>query len=159
MKRIYTQPKFIRRYLDAAIVVTLAGTLAGCGSNARLAVSQGMGANPVLPKPDGAFIPTVNVAKAKPWLGTDKPIAATGTQVLAFAEGAANVTRAKPAASVKASVFRVRSSPIGSWLNRHAKNANPLSSLCKSGCAQLICNNRHFFEQPFRIVDTRRLCP
>ena len=85
MKHIYTQTKFIRRYLDAAIVVTLAGTLAGCGSNARLAVSQGMGANPVLPKPDGAIIPTVNVAKAKPWLGNDKPIAATGTQVLAFA--------------------------------------------------------------------------
>ena len=80
-----TQTKSIQRFIDAAIVLALVSALAACGSNARLPVSQGMGPNPVLPKPESAVIPTVNVAKANPWLGNDKPIAATGTQVSAFA--------------------------------------------------------------------------
>ena len=62
------------------------GTVTACGNNTRLSVTQGMGPSPVLPKPDPALIPTVNVAKAKPWRSGDTPIAATGTQVSAFAQ-------------------------------------------------------------------------
>ena len=78
-----TQP--IRLSVHAVIVVALLGALAGCGSNAHLAISQGMGPNPILPKPDGSLIPTVHVAKAKPWPGDAKPIATAGTEVVAFA--------------------------------------------------------------------------
>lgn len=85
--------RFTRRGSTAAILrsvgivtaIALLGVVADCGSNARLAVMQGMGTNPVLPKPDGSLIPTVNVAKAKPWPGNETPITAIGTQVSAFA--------------------------------------------------------------------------
>jgi len=75
-----------------AVVTTLwcvvsVSTFSACGANAHLTVLQGSGPTPVLPKPDGALIPTVNVAKAKPWPGDRKPISATGTTVTAFARG------------------------------------------------------------------------
>ena len=45
----------------------------------------GYGPNPVLPTPDKSLIPTVNVAKAKPWTGADKPVAAGEFEVTEFA--------------------------------------------------------------------------
>ncbi|MGV3708615.1 MAG: PQQ-dependent sugar dehydrogenase [Gemmatimonas sp.] len=56
-----------------------------CGRNARLSVEQGMGPSPALPKPDGALIPTVHVAKANPWPDGGKPTAAPGMDVAIFA--------------------------------------------------------------------------
>lgn len=60
--------------------------VAACGSNAYLPVAAGIGPSPALPAPETALIPTVNVAKATPWSGDAKPIAAAGLQVSAFAK-------------------------------------------------------------------------
>ncbi|MGH8332841.1 MAG: PQQ-dependent sugar dehydrogenase [Pseudomonas sp.] len=70
-----------------ALVIVLAGGLAACGENARLQVSDGIGPSPKLPEPNKTLIPTVNIAPAIGWPDGTKPIAATGTQVAAFAEG------------------------------------------------------------------------
>jgi glucose/arabinose dehydrogenase len=70
-----------------ALVIVLAGGLAACGETARLQVSDGTGPSPKLPEPNKTLIPTVNIAPAIGWPDGAKPIAATGTQVAAFAEG------------------------------------------------------------------------
>ena len=59
--------------------------VAACGSPARLPVEAGMGLSPQLPKPSKSLIPLVNVVDAKGWLHGDKPKAAKGLQVNAFA--------------------------------------------------------------------------
>lgn len=43
------------------------------------------GPSPVLPAPETTLIPTLNIAKAKPWTGTAMPRSAPGTRVAAFA--------------------------------------------------------------------------
>ncbi|MEO4013144.1 MULTISPECIES: PQQ-dependent sugar dehydrogenase [Pseudomonas] len=69
------------------LVIVLAGGLAACGETSRLQVSDGTGPSPKLPEPNKTLIPTVNIAPAIGWPDGAKPIAATGTQVAAFAEG------------------------------------------------------------------------
>jgi glucose/arabinose dehydrogenase len=69
-----------------ALVAALVG-LAACASSARLPVSAGTGPSPNLPPPDKALIPLVHVVKAKGWPEDDRPVAADGTAVAAFAEG------------------------------------------------------------------------
>ncbi|MEO7711841.1 MAG: sorbosone dehydrogenase family protein [Gemmatimonadaceae bacterium] len=61
--------------------------LAGCGNNARLPVSAGIGPTPALPPPSSAMIPTVNIAPAKGWPAGVSPVSAPGTAVHAFAAG------------------------------------------------------------------------
>jgi glucose/arabinose dehydrogenase len=56
-----------------------------CGSPARLPVSAGIGPSPAIPAPHTSLIPTVNIAEAKGWSDGEKPIAAAGTTVTAFA--------------------------------------------------------------------------
>ncbi|MHC8298741.1 PQQ-dependent sugar dehydrogenase [Pseudomonas sp. ZS1P83] len=70
-----------------ALVIVFAGGLAACGETSRLQVSDGTGPSPKLPEPNKTLIPTVNIAPAIGWPNGAKPIAATGTQVAAFAEG------------------------------------------------------------------------
>jgi glucose/arabinose dehydrogenase len=70
-----------------ALVIVLAGGLAACGETSRLQVSDGTGPSPKLPEPNKTLIPTVNIAPAIGWPDGAKPIAATGTQVAAFAQG------------------------------------------------------------------------
>ncbi|MHC8340262.1 PQQ-dependent sugar dehydrogenase [Pseudomonas sp. HLT2-19-2] len=70
-----------------ALVIVLAGGLAACGETSRLQISDGTGPSPKLPEPNKTLIPTVNIAPAIGWPDGAKPIAATGTQVAAFAEG------------------------------------------------------------------------
>ncbi|MGZ7459018.1 PQQ-dependent sugar dehydrogenase [Pseudomonas sp. Ma2-10] len=70
-----------------ALVIVLAGGLAACGESARLQVTDGYGPSPKLPEPNKTLIPTVNIAPAIGWPDGAKPVAATGTQVAAFAEG------------------------------------------------------------------------
>jgi glucose/arabinose dehydrogenase len=70
-----------------ALVIVLAGGLVACGETSRLQVSDGTGPSPKLPEPNKTLIPTVNIAPAIGWPDGAKPIAATGTQVAAFAEG------------------------------------------------------------------------
>lgn len=67
--------------IAALIIVT------GCGSPARLPVTAGMGVAPVLPPPKTALIPLVNVVDAKGWRTGEKPRAAKGLTVNAFATG------------------------------------------------------------------------
>jgi glucose/arabinose dehydrogenase len=61
--------------------------LVGCGSTARLTVTDGTGPNPTLPAPSRSMFPTVNVVTAKGWSGEEKPAAAQGLAVVAFARG------------------------------------------------------------------------
>ncbi|WP_283183630.1 PQQ-dependent sugar dehydrogenase [Pseudomonas svalbardensis] len=70
-----------------ALVIVLAGGLAACGETSRLQVSDGTGPSPKLPEPNKTLIPTVNIAPAIGWPDGAKPIATTGTQVTAFADG------------------------------------------------------------------------
>ncbi|WP_271409831.1 PQQ-dependent sugar dehydrogenase [Pseudomonas sp. Q1-7] len=58
-----------------------------CSEQATLRVEEGIGPNPRLPAPNRTLIPTVNIAPATGWPQGAKPVAAAGTQVVAFAEG------------------------------------------------------------------------
>ncbi|MCX7514703.1 sorbosone dehydrogenase family protein [Frateuria sp. STR12] len=61
--------------------------LAACGVRARLPVTAGMGPDPVLPRPNPAPIPTVDIAPAEGWQSGARPTAAPGLAVQAFARG------------------------------------------------------------------------
>lgn len=47
----------------------------------------GYGPNPKLPPPSTTLLPTVNTAKAEPWKGDAKPVAAAGMAVTSYASG------------------------------------------------------------------------
>ena len=77
-----------RRHRPAAVLLLVgAASLCGCGEMARLPASAGYGPNPTLPAPTHTLIPTVNVAPAQGWTSGIKPVAAPGTEVVAFATG------------------------------------------------------------------------
>ncbi|MEP6618631.1 MAG: sorbosone dehydrogenase family protein [bacterium] len=57
----------------------------GCGSAAHLPVEAGIGLQPALPGPEHSLIPTVHVAKAIGWPQNERPTAASGLAVAAFA--------------------------------------------------------------------------
>src|SRR5438552_7779789 len=56
-----------------------------CGSAATLPATAGIGPGPELPPPKTSLIPTVKVADAKGWADGEKPTAAPGLVVTAFA--------------------------------------------------------------------------
>jgi glucose/arabinose dehydrogenase len=62
-------------------------SLNACSDLAKLPVEAGYGLAPSLPSPTPSFIPTVNIAPAKGWRVGDKPLAAPGMRVAAFAVG------------------------------------------------------------------------
>jgi len=72
-----------------SMILLLAGSvaLAACGGRARLEVAQGTGPHPVLPAPEKALIPTIQVSPAIGWPAGAKPVAAAGLEVSAFAVG------------------------------------------------------------------------
>ena len=74
------------RTSELLFVVVLAGGLAACGESARLQVTDGTGPSPRLPEPNKTLFPTMNIAPAIGWADGAKPVAASGTQVGAFAE-------------------------------------------------------------------------
>ena len=76
----------MRQYRLAVVAATLVVGSSACGA-ARLAVPDGIGPHPVLPQPESAFIPTVNVAHAVGWPEGATPIAARGLTVTSFATG------------------------------------------------------------------------
>jgi glucose/arabinose dehydrogenase len=82
MKRRVLTPARIG--LAVAAVLAL---LVACAGPARLAVRQGMGADPVLPAPDPSLIPVVNPADAAGWPHGRMPTPAAGLAVNAFATG------------------------------------------------------------------------
>ncbi len=65
-----------------ALFLTL--LLSACES-ATVPIANSYGPNPQLPPPDPSLIPTVNVAPAVGWQANEKPTAANGLQVVAFA--------------------------------------------------------------------------
>lgn len=66
--------------LVGVVFVTMSGT-------ARLSVAAGIGPNPELPAPEQQLIPLINVVNATGWEDGQKPVAAEGMQVVAFASG------------------------------------------------------------------------
>ncbi|WP_131107405.1 sorbosone dehydrogenase family protein [Pseudomonas sp. Sample_10] len=68
------------------LVIALAGGLAACGETSSLQVSDGTGPSPKLPEPNKTLFPTMNIAPAIGWPEGVKPVAASGTQVAAFAD-------------------------------------------------------------------------
>jgi glucose/arabinose dehydrogenase len=72
---------------SATALLALTAALAGCGDTATLPVEAGMGPRPQLPPPRKDLIPTVHVAPAKGWTAGDKPVAAAGLVVSAYATG------------------------------------------------------------------------
>ncbi|BCX69832.1 PQQ-dependent sugar dehydrogenase [Pseudomonas izuensis] len=75
------------RKLQLALIIALAGGLAGCGETSTMQVSDGTGPSPKLPEPNKTLMPTVNIAPAIGWPDGARPVAAAGTQVAPFAEG------------------------------------------------------------------------
>jgi glucose/arabinose dehydrogenase len=76
-----------RSLTTAALTGALALTLAGCNEQATVPVEQGYGPQPTLPAPKSTWIPTINVATAVGWPAGEKPKAASGFAVTAFASG------------------------------------------------------------------------
>jgi glucose/arabinose dehydrogenase len=60
-------------------------TLSACGESAKHYISEGTGAQPKLPEPIETLVPTVHVASVVGWKNDNKPIAAPGLLVNAFA--------------------------------------------------------------------------
>ena len=73
--------------LHARLRIVAFLALTGCGTPARLPVAAGTGLHPILPPPESALIPIVNVVKAKGWPAGATPVAADGLTVHAFARG------------------------------------------------------------------------
>ena len=71
----------------ACLTLAIAATLAACGDTAMLSVAAGTGPRPLLPPPRKDLITTVNIAPAKGWSVGDKPVAAAGLVVTAYATG------------------------------------------------------------------------
>ncbi len=75
------QPKIV------GVALIFLSFLSGCSHDAEFPVSAGIGPDPVLPPPPKVLIPTVKIAPAKGWPGGEKPLAAQGLTVTAFADG------------------------------------------------------------------------
>jgi glucose/arabinose dehydrogenase len=71
----------------AFLVAGTAALLAGCGDEATLPASAGIGPDPQLPPPHQTLIPTVNIAPATGWAAGASPTAAQTLKVAAFAAG------------------------------------------------------------------------
>jgi len=68
-------------------LVVVAAAVAACGDVATLPVNAGIGPLPALPPPHKTLLPTVKVAPAQGWADGDKPVAAPGLVVSAYATG------------------------------------------------------------------------
>lgn len=79
-------PHVFQKPGHAAVFGALLLALAGC-ERAHLQVSAGTGPAPTLPEPRNALIPTVDIAPAQGWSRGERPTAAPGLQVEAFASG------------------------------------------------------------------------
>jgi len=79
----------MRKNLILAMSIgALALPLAACNDRQdTVTAEQSYGASPTLPAPQKSWLPTVNVATATGWAAGDKPKAANGMAVNAFATG------------------------------------------------------------------------
>jgi glucose/arabinose dehydrogenase len=71
----------------AVVVGVPSLALFGCVESAKLPLSAGYGPHPQLPPPNPTMFPTVNIAPAVGWRAEERPIAAPGLKVVAFATG------------------------------------------------------------------------
>jgi glucose/arabinose dehydrogenase len=76
----------MRSTLSTFLALAAVLLLPGCGDEAKLPFSAGVGPDPKLPPPNQTLIPTVNIAPAKGWAAGEKPIAAPGLAVAALAD-------------------------------------------------------------------------
>ena len=74
-------------FFRVSSLLVVSAALAACGDIATLTVAAGTGPRPQLPTPRRTLLPTVNVAPAKGWAAGDKPLAAAGLVVTAYATG------------------------------------------------------------------------
>ena len=72
----------VRALLGASLLA-----LAACSGKTSLPASATYGPEPTIVEPQKALIPTINARKAVGWPGGDKPVAAPGLKVEAFAGG------------------------------------------------------------------------
>lgn len=75
------------RDLMLASAATVALLFGGCAGPAREPVSAVTGLNPDLPDPQTSLLPTLKIAEAVGWAAGQKPMAAQGLDVVAFATG------------------------------------------------------------------------
>ena len=78
--------------LATVAVIVVAGAAAASAlyfglEQAQVPIAEGYGPSPTLPPPNPTLVPTVNIANAAPWLKGEKPTAAKGFAVGAFAQG------------------------------------------------------------------------
>ena len=73
-------PKFL-------VWMSLSVGLAACSTTAQVPPSERTGPTPTLPAPTARWIPTVNIAPARGWRTQERPQAAAGLDVSAFADG------------------------------------------------------------------------
>ncbi|MFZ6760472.1 PQQ-dependent sugar dehydrogenase [Undibacterium sp. Ji50W] len=74
----------VRARLPAFMLLT---TMQACSAQSSLPAAQGFGAQPHLPEPEKSIVPTINIAPAIGWAKGEKPQAANGLAVAAFAVG------------------------------------------------------------------------
>ncbi|MFL5466760.1 MAG: PQQ-dependent sugar dehydrogenase, partial [Gemmatimonadaceae bacterium] len=77
----------VTRAVRIHLLVGLGVAATACGRPARVPVAAETGVRPVLPPPEEALIPVVNVVKATGWTDDRGPVAAEGLAVRAFARG------------------------------------------------------------------------
>ena len=70
----------------ATVSIALAMSLGAWPASAQTPATS-FGPNPVLPTPESSLLPTVKIATAKGWAAGQKPTAAAGLAVTAFADG------------------------------------------------------------------------
>jgi glucose/arabinose dehydrogenase len=80
------EKQFVWLVIPCVTLLALLAGVAGCGRAAQFSVSSGFGPDPELPPPERRLIPTVKVVTAKGWELNEKPVAAEGTEVTAFAQ-------------------------------------------------------------------------
>ncbi|MBV9904327.1 MAG: sorbosone dehydrogenase family protein, partial [Alphaproteobacteria bacterium] len=78
--------KWIAGIIVVAIIAGVVLLYTG-GDTATLSEAAGYGANPTLPAPNATLIPTLNQARGVGWPAGQKPVAADGLKVVAFADG------------------------------------------------------------------------
>jgi glucose/arabinose dehydrogenase len=71
----------------AVILIGSVFALGSCGESAKLPLSAGFGPQPQLPPPVVTVFPTVKIAQAVGWRADERPTAAPGLAVVAFATG------------------------------------------------------------------------
>ncbi len=77
----------MQRIRNAALFLIAVLAAVSCGGEAQIMAEDGMGPHPTLPAPSKSLIPVVHIAAATGWSNGARPMAAQGTQVIAFADG------------------------------------------------------------------------